>query len=179
MSANEFSPVRSKSSRKPWPDCPDVVIYRCGECGGLYQALGRLEAGGEPLCCTKPMTLLEPLEAAALEPEIRLDYQIVGGFNQSAVQVFWECGRAEDRPEWIMLKTYTGSYIKYLNEAKKAPLVFPLSDEDAYVYCDRPVCEKCVFRCKNGFTAFVYIKGRAALLEMPLNRTSDYFKTKA
>ncbi|MDR3437354.1 hypothetical protein [Telmatospirillum sp.] len=158
MPDQEFGPLRSRASRKPWPECPDIAIHRCHHCGRLCQELGYEEPAKQPVCCGIPMERLEPRHLADLPSGIVVGYKIVGGFNQNAVQVFWEIEQPGDKPEWVLLKTFTGSYIKYLTENKCPPLVFPMSDEDAYVYCDRDVCKQCIFRCKRGFIIFFYIK---------------------
>lgn len=174
MPAQEYSPRRSRTSRKPWPECPDIVIYRCAKCGMLLQNLGYGEPPEPPVCCGEAAERLKPFQPGA-NPELEARYRIVGGLNNSAVEVFWS---GEARPEWIMLKTFTGSYIRYLTEKKRPPMVFPLADEDAYVYCDRPVCEQCVFRCKRGFVIYIYYK-EYGLLEMPMDEMSGYFTTRS
>lgn len=176
MAEQEFGPLRSRAARKPWPECPDIVIYRCSHCVRLYQGLGYDVPAQEPACCGSPMERLKPLHLEDVSPEIDVDYKIVGGFNQSAVQVFWETKQPEDNPEWVLLKTFTGGYIKYVTSKKQSPMVFPLADEDAYVYCDRSTCQECVFRCKRGFIIYFYIKARG-LLEVPLEKMSAYFKS--
>lgn len=176
MAKQEFSPLRSRASRKPWPECPDIVLYRCRQCGGLYQALGS-GSGPGPACCGAAMERLAPVSPGGLAPLVFLEYKIVGGFNNNAVQVFWETQEASARPAWIMLRTFTGSYIKYVAPQKAPPLIFPLSDEDAYVYCDRPECERCVFRCKKGFVIYAYSPS-LGLVELGLDKVADYFKTR-
>lgn len=171
MVEREFGPLRSKASRKPWPECPDIVIYRCSHCGGLYQGLGYKVPPQEPVCCNASMERLKPLKLEDVLSELNVDYQIVGGHNQNAVQVFWETKQLLDKPEWILLKTFSGGYIKYVTLKKQPPMVFPLADEDAYVYCDESPCLQCVFRCKRGFIIYVYIKSRG-LLEVPLEKMS-------
>lgn len=171
MVEREFGPLRSKASRKPWPECPDIVIYRCSHCGGLYQGLGYKVPPQEPVCCNASMERLKPLKLEDVLSELNVDYQIVGGHNQNAVQVFWETKQLLDKPEWILLKTFSGGYIKYITSKKQPPMVFPLADEDAYVYCDESPCLQCVFRCKRGFIIYVYIKSRG-LLEVPLEKMS-------
>jgi hypothetical protein len=109
-----------------------------------------------------------PLEDAA--HEVSLDYKIVGGYNQNAIQIFWK----EQRPEWILLKTFTGSYIKYVTKKKVPPMVFAMADEDAYVYCDEQVCLQCVFRCKRGFLAYAYFKN-IGLVEFSLDKSSAQY----
>lgn len=175
LTEQEFGPRRSRTARKPWPECPDIVIYRCSHCGRLYQGLGYAGAEQEQLCCTAPLKQLQPLQPEDLWPEISVDYKIVGGFNQSAVQVFWATKQPADKPEWVLLQTFTGGYLKYVTAGKQPPLVFPLADEDAYVYCDRNICRECIFRCKRGFSIYLYIKTKG-LVVVPLEKIADYFK---
>ncbi|MCR6546388.1 hypothetical protein [Dehalobacterium formicoaceticum] len=176
MAGQEFGHLRSRAARKPWPECPEILIYRCNQCGKLYQGLGYDVPPQEPICCAASMEQLKPLHLKDVAPEIDVDYKIVGGFNQSAVQVFWETKQPGERPEWVLLKTFTGGYMKYVNSKKQPPLIFPLSDEDAYVYCDRIICQECVFRCKRGFIIYFYTKTRG-LLEVPLEKIADFFKS--
>jgi len=140
----------------------------------LYQRMGYEEPALELVCCGMPMELLKPNRQEDVSPDIEVDYKIVGGFNQNAVQVFWKTKELADKPEWILLKTFTGSYLKYLTAKKLPPVVFPLADEDAYVYCDNAICKRCVFRCKRGCVVYLYFKSKG-LLEIPLDRITDYF----
>lgn len=176
MAEQEFGPLRSRAARKPWPECPDIVIYRCSHCGRLYQGLGYDMPAQEPACCGAPMERLKPLHLEDVSPGITVEYRIVGGYNENAVQVFWETKQAEDNPQWVYLKTFTGGYIKYVTSKKRPPMVFALADEDAYVYCGTSPCQQCVFRCKRGFIIYLYIKSRG-LLEVPLEKMSPYWQS--
>lgn len=171
MKEHKFSPLRSKSSRKPWPQCPDVLVYQCTHCGKLYQLLDYHVPEVEPRCCNETMHVLCPLDCK--EINIHVEYQIVGGYNENAVQVFWD---SEEIPEWVLLKTFTGGYMKYVSPQKIPPIVFPLADEDAYVYCDEDPCLKCVFRCKKGFLIYVFFKNKG-LVEVPLDQMSAHYKS--
>ncbi|WP_309419346.1 hypothetical protein [Telmatospirillum sp.] len=175
MSEQEYGPLRSRASRKPWPECPDIVIHRCRHCARLYQDLGYEKPADKLTCCGSPMERLEARNLENSPHEISINYKIVGGFNQNAVQVLWNTGDNNPHPDWIMLKTFTGSYIKYLTDKKIQPVVFPLSDEDAYVYCGRHICQQCIFRCKKGFVIYVYFN-HGVLFEIPLENMDDYFK---
>jgi hypothetical protein len=174
MAQQTFGPLRSRAGRKPWPQCPDVAFYHCIYCDTVYERLGFPKTRLQPVCCGEPTESLTPFMGMDLPGDIQVDYKIVGGFNQSAVQFFWDVANEKDIPEWVLLKTFTGGYIKYLPEGKRPPLVFPLSDEDAYVYCDRQICEECLFRCKRGFVLYVYFK-TLGILEFPLEKMADYF----
>jgi hypothetical protein len=166
-----FSPLRSKAARKPWPECPDIVIYRCRHCNRMYQGLAYDRPDQEPACCEIPMERLKPKHLEEVFTVINVEYRIVGGHNQNAVQVYWETKQPEINPEWILLKTFTGGYLKYIPSKKQAPAVFPLSDEDAYVYCDEDPCLQCVFRCKRGFLIYAFFR-EIGLLEVPLDKMS-------
>jgi hypothetical protein len=176
MSDQQFGPRRSKAARKPWPECPDIVIYRCSHCDGLYQGLGYEAPMLGPTCCGVSMERLEPRDPADSPSAIAVDYKIVGGFNQSAVQVFWKTATPARKPEWVLLKTFTGSSIKYVTMKKSSPVVFALADEDAYVYCGRHVCQRCSFRCKMGFVAYIFFKDEG-LFEMPLEKMAAFFQS--
>ena len=171
MSEQHFGPRRSWATRKPWPECPDVTIYRCNHCSRLYQALDYGVPPQVAWCCGSPMERMEPLHLEDVSPEIEVDYKITGGYNENAVQVFWKTKQPEDNPEWVLLKTFTGSYIKYITSEKRPPMVFALADEDAYVYCGQDLCLECVFRCKRGFVIYLYIKTKG-VLEVPIERMS-------
>jgi hypothetical protein len=176
LADQEFGPLRSRASTKPWPKCPDIVIYRCRHCGRLYQGLGYGVPAQVPECCGAPMERLKSLHLEDVSPDITVDYQIVGGYNQNAVQVFWKTKQPEDNPEWVLLKTFTGGYIKYVTSMKRPPMVFPLADEDAYAYCDESPCLHCIFRCKRGFIIYLYIKTRG-LVEVPLEKMSAHWQS--
>lgn len=123
---------------------------------------------------------MEHLHAAPvgeIVPELEVDYDIVGGFNDNAVKVYWNA-TAVSRPVWIALQTYTGVYLKHVPPAKMPPLTFPLSDEDAYTYCDRSVCEKCLYCCKKGCVLYLYM-GERTLAALPLDKIAAYFRNKS
>ena len=128
---------------------------------GLAEALGRA-----------PMALLEADEV----PEgVQVSYRIVGGYDTNAVEVRWALpadGRGADgqplQLSWVMLKTFTGLQVKYPLPGKRCPLVFALADEDAYVYCNEPVCKECTFRCKQGFVIYAAIAG-LGIVKVPLS----------
>ncbi len=174
MAQQEFSPLRSRSARKPWPECPDITIYQCQKCSHILHSLSNSPPERAPDHCDTPMIQLEPLHLTDLPSDFGIDYKIIGGFNNSAVQLFWNIKNPQSKPDWILLKTFTGSYLKYIPEHKKSPAVFPLSDEDAYVYCDRDICEECLFRCKRGFIIYLFIN-KIGLVEIPLERMANYF----
>lgn len=165
----EYSPFRSTVTFKPQPQCPDIDIYVCESCGRSYQALG-YDAHEAPACCGQAARRLEPVPEEDFPEGYRVLYNIVGGLNNDAVRITWKCPH-DVRPEWILLKTFTGSYLRYVVPKKKPPMVFALADEDAYVYCDKKVCERCMFRCKLGFVAYVFFSNPVPLLlEVPLNK---------
>lgn len=169
MKKQVYSPLRSRATKKPMPQCPDIVVYQCCNCGKQFRLLGYNVPEVEPFCCREQMQLLSPV--APEEIGVHIDYEIVGGYNENAVQVFWG---AEDLPVWVLLKTFTGSYIRYVTPKKVPPMVFPLADEDAYVYCDENPCLKCVFRCKRGFQIYAYFKNKG-LVELPLDQMSAHY----
>lgn len=45
MSEQVYGPRRSRVTRKPSVQCPDVVFYRCSICGMICQRMGRGQIG--------------------------------------------------------------------------------------------------------------------------------------
>jgi len=162
-----FSHLRSRSSRKPHVTCPPVRFFRCPVCGGFAHVMA--EGAGAPVCCGQEMELLLPREAVEVEPEIKLDYLIIGSLNENAVKVMWDCRDPEEKPAWIYLRTFIGGQIKYMTPKKRSPAIFGLTEEDAYAYCDKDPCVECAFRCKRGLELYYYFE-RVGLVRLPLDR---------
>ena len=178
MIEQRFSARRCRDTRKPREyECPDVEFYRCTKCGAIFPATGGSEdIKVEIICCGKTVEHLQPADAKEKEDLIKITYQITGGFNDNAVRVFWKSDSPKCKPDWIYLKTFTGGYLKYLNDAKKSPVVFALADTDAFAYCDENPCLECVFRCKRCFVIYVYDK-KAGLLEIPLDKMNAHWQS--
>ncbi|MEG1512255.1 MAG: hypothetical protein RR362_00885 [Raoultibacter sp.] len=122
-----------------------------------------------PTCCGITTQHLRVTEAEKLPANIKLDYRIIGGFNNNAITVSWEIEDALYTLHWIALKTFTGMQMKYLLPHKKPPVIFALADEDAYAYCGEDPCLECVFMCKRGFVIYAFIEG-FGLVRLPLTR---------
>ncbi len=189
MAEQKFGPRRCRDTRKPPADqCPDVVFYRCGECGALYVVTkGNNGKDRKTECCERMAELLLPVNGIVDSGQSQdftvqssvsnlITYEITGGYNDNAVRVFWKNGRPELKPEWIYLKTFTGGYLKYVMDGKRAPMVFALADTDAFAYCDEEVCLECVFRCKRGFVIYAYFK-ESGLVEIPIDKMTAYWQS--
>lgn len=173
----EYSAFRSTVTFKPRPACPPVDIYACLRCGRQYQAIGTDEHAA-PVCCNEPTTQLVPRLESEFPEGYGIVYSIEGGLNYDAVKVSWRCPEGIT-PAWVLLKTYTGTYLRYLTPKKRPPFVFALADEDAYVYCDKHVCERCTFRCKLGFAVYVcFLEPEPLLLEVQMDKVAARFKTR-
>ncbi|MGN0038228.1 MAG: hypothetical protein ACI36Y_03710 [Coriobacteriales bacterium] len=189
----EYSVTRTRATWKPLVQEEDPTVFRCTSCGNIHLGLAGPEhatysgtgrtlvaelpcynlAPAAPSCCGSPMERLEALSAQELQEQhgIEVDYAIVGGYNSNAVRFAWSAPSADLRPSWVLLKTYTGMQVKYLLPGKRSPLVFALADEDAYVYCDKPQCQECIFMCKRGFVFYACFPG-IGLVELPLSRAT-------
>lgn len=206
MIEQTFSARRCRDTRKPLADqCPDVTFYRCPECGALFPVTGGWAAGRkaegessvpegtapdnavpkesgpsgcEIVCCGKKAGRLSPVSSEAVETQVKLTYQITGGYNDNAVRVSWRAAKKEYNPEWIYLKTFTGGYLKYVTDTKRSPMVFALADTDAFAYCDEDPCLECVFRCKRGFVIYVYSR-MVGLVEIPLDKMNAHWQSGA
>lgn len=180
MIEQKFGPRRCRDTRKPREyECPDVVFYRCEVCGALFPVTGGQALEEKEIqCCGKRAVRLIPKGQEEVKDRIRVDYQITGGYNDNAVRVSWKMESFKMHPEWIYLKTFTGGYLKYINDTKRSPLVFALADTDAFAYCDEDPCLECVFRCKRGFIIYVYEK-EAGLIQVPLDKMNAQWQTGA
>ena len=147
-----------------------------------------------PTCCGSALERMELTELDALPEGIEFDYRILGGFNSNAVECSWRISDDRFRIQWIALKTFTGSQLKYVLPKKRSPLLFALADEDAYVYCDKDVCLECTFMCKRGFVFYVGVEDMqdgthrtsdqngapltSLIVRLPLTRMSPYWESR-
>ena len=183
MSQPSYSPLRSKLPRKPWIKHAVLQFWHCDSCERLLHeyldedctAEQRELAASPPACCGHPMQPLLPLQSKDSADNPALDYEIVGGLNNNAVKVHWNS--AARPPRWIALQTYTGVYLKHISPTKFPPAVFPLSDEDAYAYCDKDVCEQCLYCCKKGCIIYAYTGG-STINFINMDKISHYFMKK-
>lgn len=176
MSAEQSSLLRCKLPRKPWIKRAEARFYRCAHCGRIFHEFvpefpyppydDGQGCKALPYCCGEAMQPLCPMPARE-----DLEYDIFGGFNNNAIRALWTGAP----PQWILLQTYTGACLKQLPPAKKPPVLFPLADEDAYVYCDRDQCAKCLYCCKKSCALFYYF-GSQEFYILPLDQVSKYFK---
>lgn len=159
-----MNPLRCKLGRRPGLLLADPHFFYCTKCGRL---LWDLQSSPEkPACCMEKMREIKPLPVGDA-----YSYEICGGFEHNAVQLFWK----EKSPLWGALRTFSGFYCKIVAKEKKAPLVFPLADEDAYVYCGREKCAKCLYACKKGCALYCY-EGEGRLFMLPLTEIAQYFR---
>lgn len=182
----DVSPTRTKATWKPGITDDSIPFFRCASCGAVVQGIdgpnGPTFSGlvrrpdvklpyatnsFAPSCCGAPM---EPLVGTGdgAGGGIALDYEIVGGFDQNTLRVFWTSDEGA-APRWIALKTFMGSQLKYVMPDKQPPIVFAFGDEDAYAYCDEDPCVCCTFHCKRGFEIYAYVDG-AGLVSLPVHR---------
>lgn len=190
MVEQEFSATRSKASWKPRVTEADLPFFRCPSCGHVFQGIttgAEIELTGEdrvkvvelpyqnmaaPTCaaCGTAMELMPFVDVEDLPEDITLDFQFRGGFNANCVKVKWQIKMgAPYKIEWVAIKTFTGTQLKYVTPKKYSPLTFAFADEDAYCYCDSDPCEECMFRRKYGMTSYVYVDG-VGLVRMSFDR---------
>lgn len=168
MENQKFGVRRSRETTKPKANCPEALFYYCSHCGSVFQGT-IIRNACIPSCCNEKMALLKPKEFLDFSSSILINYRIIGGYNENAVEVLWQIKEDKSILEWIYLKTFTGGQLKYVTNQKKASFTFALADEDAYVYCDEDPCLECTFRCKRGFEIYGYLKEKG-LIKIPLER---------
>jgi superoxide reductase len=144
-------------------------FFRCDECGALFIYHQKKELALKeitpPVCCGKPMRELIAQIPNEDDATHKMKLTIAGGFaaNAAIVEVGGSAQSDEAHPkdeshriEWFYLYTFLGGQLKYLKTGLDPKIIFALSQEDAFVYCDRATCKPCKFNCKRGFTAYAY-----------------------
>lgn len=168
MQKQKFGIKRSGETTKPKVMGPEIQFYKCSSCESVIQIIGSLI--DDFTCCSDNMMKpIVPIDYGEIKGRIIINYQIIGGYNDNAVKVYWEILEKKDNIEWIYVKTFTGGQIKYVTNPNKTSFIFALADEDAYVYCDEDPCLECTFRCKRGFEIFIYLK-TSGLIKIPIER---------
>ena len=214
MIEQKYSVTRTRATWKPRIADDDLPFYRCPECGRVLQGIAGSLPGSFsdglrnpmakppyahdmqalPTCCGSALERMELTELDALPEGIEFDYRILGGFNSNAVECSWRISDDRFRIQWIALKTFTGSQLKYVLPKKRSPLLFALADEDAHVYCDKDVCLECTFMCKRGFVFYVGVEDMqdgthrtsdqngapltSLIVRLPLTRMSPYWESR-
>ncbi len=186
--AKEFSITRTRASFKPRVSEEDIPFFIDGAGNVLSGIKGdtgveltdrppievrhlpyaKLNTASDPQSATLPSAPL--LAEADLPEKCALDYQINGGFNNNCIIVTWD-DTSEHPVEWVLMKTFTGTQMKYALPKKRNRMVFALADEDAFVYCNKEPCVECGFRCKNGFVLYASFKG-LGIVRKPVERIS-------
>lgn len=200
MSLKEFSNTRTKATWKPRVNEDDLPLYECADSHLTFlglgdetpsflsepgrnpvfnlpysKAAGCVGEDGEKLSNTAPARLIRLEE---LPEGVFLDYSIVGGYNNNAIEVKWVIDNPSYSLQWVALKTFTGMQVKYVTPKKRSPLIFALADEDAYVYCDESPCLECIFMCKRGFVLYAHVNGLGTV-KLPLTRASAYWESRS
>ncbi len=183
----EFSVTRTHATWKPRITEEDVPLFVCSECGSIYAGITGPQSAtysgsgrslvaeppflgmAAPSCCGKSMEEVAYIDSDDLPKGVEIDYRFEGGFNNNCLKVFWDIDDDERSLEWVLLKTFTGTQLKYALPGKRSPLLFAFADEDAFCYCDKNPCVECTFRCKKGMVAYAAIRN-LGVVRMPLER---------
>ncbi len=160
----KMGPCRCRETVKPRLQRQPISFFRCGKCNTIFRAWTQGQKK-ELSCCGELTQQLSPKSADELPDGAQLRYDIVGGFNENCIRVFW----SGTVPSWLYLETYTGGQQLELSSKKRPPAVFALAGEDAYAYCEEDPCLKCTFRCKNGFVLYAYYE-ELGLFALPINQ---------
>ncbi|PKM60472.1 MAG: hypothetical protein CVU99_07995 [Firmicutes bacterium HGW-Firmicutes-4] len=168
MQEQKFGIKRSRKTTKPKVVCPEIQFYECDHCKSIIQIIGD-PTDDFIYCCKRKINQLLPIDAGEIQAAATINYRIIGGYNENAIEVSWQIIEQKDSIEWVYIKTFTGGQIKYVTNLSKTSFIFALADEDAYVYCDEDPCLECTFRCKRGFEIFAYLKN-SGLIKIPIER---------
>lgn len=186
MKPTEYSPTRSRSTWKPRVSDRDLPFFKCEFCSSVFLGIAGPEAArwseegrspvaeppylssSRPDCCGNLVERVRLIEWDEAPADIHIDYRFEGGFNNNCLKVTWSCKESHEL-EWVCVKTFTGSQIKYVMPGKRPPLIFAFADEDAFAYCDKSPCVECSFRCKAGMIVYASVK-KLGVIRIPLDR---------
>lgn len=186
-----ISPTRSYSTTKPRVTAADLSFFIDHKEALVFLGVGNNQTAWRsdnlrstinelPYSAFESIELfkgnLYKIEQSECNDEFDLDYRIVGGFNNNAIEVFWKTPSSNDELVWISLKTFAGVQLKYIFPDCNNSIIFAFAGEDAYCYCDYSPCKECVFRCKHGFVLYAYSKV-GKLIKKPCNRLSDEYRS--
>jgi len=161
--------TRSKISHRPQFMCAEPKFFLCRQCGNLIIQENSLEEiandGTQISCCGRIMSPLAENIADTSGEQHTPKYTIKGGYAHNAIEVI--IGRnthhdmsKEHHIKWIYLYTFQGGQLKYLSSTNEPKATFAMADEDAFVYCDRPICkmgqDHCMFQCKRSLAIYAY-----------------------
>lgn len=139
-------------------------FFQCGNCGNLIIQENMNKPQINLQCCGKEMEVLIPNTYPDLADEHLPIITFTGGFERNAANI--KIGKEphpmieEHHIEWIYLRTSEGGQFKRMKLNINPEANFSMADDDAYAYCNRPICymgrRHCNFQCKRYFTAFIY-----------------------
>ena len=153
--------TRIKSSTKPSFIQGEPTFYHCPRCGQFLVTINNNGGETQLRCCDETLSALTPQNTNdALAEDHLPQMTISGGFESNTLTV--NIGTTphpmtdDHRLLWIYVYTFQGGQFKFLRPGDLPEATFALAENDAYVYCDRPVCKgsRCKFNCKRGFTAY-------------------------
>lgn len=153
--------TRIKNSTKPSFLQSEPTFYHCPGCGQFLVTINTGFDSPQIQCCGATLSALIAHSASDALAEQHLPMMTIsGGFEANTLRV--NVGDSphpmtqEHQLTWIYIYTFEGGQFKFLRPGDEPEATFALAGNDAYVYCDRPVCKgnKCKFNCKRGFTAY-------------------------
>jgi len=158
--------IRPGISSQPKFKSVEPNFFSCPRCGNLFIKQRAGDKKFSLVCCGQSLSELLPSETESFKAKHLPVITISGGFSANAATV--KVGEKlhpttqKHHIEWIYLHTFQGGQLKFLKAGEEPVVIFSLAGEDAYVYCDRPVCKvgvgHCMFNCKHGFTAYAFCK---------------------
>lgn len=115
-------------------------------------------------CCDTALAPLQLSTDPGLLEDHKIEFTIFGGFEHNSMNVTVGSGihpmQKDHRIEWLYVRGFQGGQLKMLPPAGSAKANFSFADEDAYAYCDRPICkmgrEHCLFQCKREVVLYAY-----------------------
>ena len=107
-----------------------------------------------------------PAKEASENTRYHIEYSILGGRDNQVFDVrVTNASGGEHDIKWVYIRTKMGGQIKYIPKNRDAHVIFPMAEEDAYMFCPNDPCLQCAFACKVGFEMFAYSISEGLLRE--------------
>lgn len=164
---NENFSTRCQISHRPVFRTGRPLFYLCDICGTLFTLHAPYSGYGKPqkiTCCDHVLHPLQVNHDKELWEDHRIEFTVFGGFEKNAINIRIGGGihpmEEDHRIKWVYVRGAQGEQFKYLPLRAFAKVNVAFADEDAYAYCDRPICrmgrEHCHFQCKRGLEIYAY-----------------------
>lgn len=164
-----YGPTRTRATWKPRVGEGDLAFFETDDgvlALGLHGARSGRYDGTDRSNVFSPDYLLidgkETMEFAETAPDaerFHIGFDIVGGFENNAIRVFWP---DDEHPRWIALKTFTGFQVKYPQPGKRPPSFSRLPTKTPTATATKPLADDARSTANQGSSSMRFTREQAS-----------------